>query len=555
MKQEEILYNCKAYACYLKNEEKLLKSTSGGIFQGIAEMIIEQGGIVFGAAFTDDFEIQHQETHTIEELGKILKSKYAQSRIGDCYIRVREYLQKGKLVLFSGTPCQIAGLKSFLGKEYDTLLTVDLICHGVPSNKLFQEHINFLNKKYGKIYEFQFRDKQNGWDEVSVSYKLKNGKKIMKAWEDAYFYGFDHYYFLRPCCYECDYRKMRSGSDLTLGDYWGIKDQHPDFWNEKGISAVIVKSAKGEKAFEKLKERIIWIDTSVKKIANYNVFVFSSVGKKVDRKRFYDLWKNGEKNLSRIYKLIEQPEQSLKIGVIGGYASRKATICCNKYDSGIQLGWHIANSCVSSMVAPVPEKPMDIADFALSNEYRKQSIKNDINKLLLHYLNQKNDYIIIDFLEERFPVLYLENGLTITDSEAFSEIEDMFPLQTHERLTMLQLPVHEWEKNCLAFIKILKNYMRPEQIILNCTYLTEKYGGEEPEEIFDNLKEIREINKRLKKYYQFFAENYEGIHVVDIQDANTDFCDKYFNLGCEPVNFNMARYRQMRDKIIEITEV
>lgn len=509
------IYDCKAYACYLKNEEKLLKSTSGGVFQEIAGSVISRGGVVFGAALTDDFEVRHQEADTLAGLEKILKSKYAQSQIGNSYKKARQYLQDGRLVLFSGTPCQIAGLKSFLGREYDTLLTVDLICHGVPSNKLFREHIQSLSSQYGAIYDFQFRDKENGWDKISVSYQLEKEKKVVAAKEDAFYYGFSCYYFLRPSCYECRYRNLRSGADITLGDYWGIQSFHPDFWNGKGISAVIVKT------------------------------------KKVERKKFYALWQKGERDLKSIYRRIEQSGPTVKIGVIGGYTSRKAILLCSRYDSSIQIGWHITNSGISSMVADRPEKPIDMAGLSCSNEYRQQSLFHDINKSLPDYLEEESAYIVIDFLEERFPVLHMENHLTVTESEAYQEIGEFFPLRVRERVPMLDMPVSEWQKNCLAFIALLKKAKKPEQIILNCVYLTENWGYDRPEEKFSGAHEIEEINARLKEYYRFFIENYEGIHIVDIHDARTDFCDKYFNLGCEPVNYNMFRYRQMRDKILE----
>ena len=174
------VYACKAYACYIKDEEELKKSTSGGVFFVLARKVILENGVVFGAAFSENHGVRHIMAETLSELELIRKSKYVQSRIGNSYIKAKEYLEKGRKVLFSGTPCQIAGLRSFLGKEYDHLFLVDLICHGVPSEKILQEHIARLEDTKGKILRMQFRDKHNGWSNITVRQRKKsNTWKVM----------------------------------------------------------------------------------------------------------------------------------------------------------------------------------------------------------------------------------------------------------------------------------------------------------------------------------------------------------------------------------------
>lgn len=550
------IWDCKAYACYLKNEAALLKSTSGGAFFAFAEYIINNGGIVFGAAFQKNFEVRHIGVETLEDLEKLQKSKYVQSRIANTYKETQIFLENGRTVLFSGTPCQIAGLKAFLGKEYDTLLTVDLICHGVPNYRMLKEHISHLESTQGSLKEIYFRDKQNGWGNVSVGYQLENEKKVVKCYEDAYFYGFDHYYFLRPSCYECQYRKMKSGADITIGDYWGIQKEHPDFSNNnKGISCVIIKSHKGAQLFQNCRDKFIYCESTVRKIANYNVGIISTPGKKLTRKIFYEKWLNGEKTLCTIYQYIEKEKKPLELGVIGSYSLRAGINFLRSYDPRVSIQWHITNSGICSMTSD-NNSDIDISDIDVSNDYRRQSIENDIEKRLISKLSETASlkYIVIDFLEERFPLLFLKNNSIITESEAYKEIQDQVTINLERRVTMLELPIEYWQKCCDRFIKILKKYYRPEQIILNRLYMVENHGHEEPEYPFENLREIRRINKKLKHYYDYFSANMPGIHVINVIDPTEDFCFEYSTYGCEPVYHSRMSLCKIRDKMIEIIE-
>ena len=552
----ENIWDCEAYACYLKNETALLKSTSGGAFFAFAQNIINKGGIVFGAAFLENFEVRHIGVETLKDLEKLRKSKYVQSRIADTYKETKSSLENGRLVLFSGTPCQIAGLKSFLGKDYDTLITVDLICHGVPSQRLLKEHIEHLENTLGPLKEMYFRDKKNGWSTVSVGYQLANEKKVVKCYDDAYFYGFDHYYTLRPSCYECQYRKMKSGADITIGDYWGIQKEHPDFTNnDKGISCVIIKSHKGAQLFQNCKEQFIYCSSTVRKIANYNIWVVGTPGKKIGRKIFYEKWMKDEKNYFDIYQYIEKERKPVNVGIIGGYSSRESVKFLRSYDPRINIQWHITNTGICSMVSKNWEK-IDISDIRVSNDYRRQSIENDIKKKWESKLSEEPspEYIVIDFLEERFPLLFLKDDSVITESEAYEEIRNQITIDLEKRMAIWELPLEYWQKCCDRFIEILKKHYNPEQIILNRLYMTENHGQEEPEQPFENLQEIRCINKRLEHYYDYFNENMPGIHVVDDMDPISDFCIESAMYGCEPVYYNRRTLCKIRDKMIEIVE-
>lgn len=544
------IFDCEAYACYLKDREDLSKSTSGGAFFAFAEYVIKVGGVVFGAAFQEDFNVHHMSATTLEELDRLRKSKYVQSRIGDTYTEARTFLEEGRLVLFSGTPCQIAGLKSFLGKEYDLLLTVDLICHGVPNNQLLREHMETLENTYGAVDEIQFRDKDNGWSNVSVSYQLENEKKVLRHWEDAYFYGFNNYYFLRPCCYECRYRKMNSGADITIGDYWGIRDEHPDFWNDdEGISAIIIKSEKGKELFEKCRGAFVYCQTTVKKIANYNIFVTGTPGEKRIRRQFYDYWLKGEKDLYKIYEKIEN-EKPMQFGIIGSYSSRMSVHFLRLYDRRVTIQWQITNSGICSMMSQ-KNAAVDLSGITISNEYRKQSLENDLEKKLSYKLEESPapDYIVIDFLEERFPLLMLDDQSVITESEAYEEIQNQLLVNVKERVTLEQLSEEYWQKCCDSFIAMLQKNYKPEQIILNRLYLAENYGQEGPEYPFENREQLRRMNKKLGAYYDYFVKHYPGIHVINEVDATIDFCYEYSEHGCEPVYYNRNTMCNIREKM------
>jgi len=238
-----------AYAAKNKNEEIRLKSSSGGIFTLIAEQIINDDGVVFGACFDEYWNVVHGFTETVEGLEKFRGSKYVQSRIGDSYKEAEHFLKEGRYVLFSGTPCQIAGLKRFLRKEYENLLTVDIICHGVPSPKVWRK---YLLEKMGAnlIKNISFRDKSLGWKNYSLKIHSACGEDVFETLhENIYLQGFLKNLYLRPSCYNCKFKCGQSGSDISLGDYWGVENISPLFFDDKGVSLVLVYTSKGEHYF------------------------------------------------------------------------------------------------------------------------------------------------------------------------------------------------------------------------------------------------------------------------------------------------------------------
>ena len=230
-------------------------SSSGGVFAGLARQVLEQGGLVFGAAMGENQGYAaHVGIDSLAELPKLQGSKYLQSRMGDCFRQAKKALDAGKAVLFTGTPCQIEGLKNFLGRDYENLLTADVICHGVPSEKLWQKYLEFQQRRYGSpVTDVRFRDKRQGWKSFSMVLTFENGKRYgKKLYFDLFLQLFLQDLCLRPSCYACPSRKKHRVSDLTLGDFWGCDRVCPEMDDDTGLSLVLIHSEKGQRAFDAL---------------------------------------------------------------------------------------------------------------------------------------------------------------------------------------------------------------------------------------------------------------------------------------------------------------
>lgn len=278
-----------AYACINKDLFTRLESSSGGIFTLIGEQIIARGGIVFGAKFDDDFNVVHDYVKTKEELKVLRGSKYLQSRIGETFVETEKYLKKGRTVLFSGTPCQIAGLNSFLRKTYDTLFTIDIICHGVPSPKVWQKYIKYQEKVAGsKAKIISFRRKDGGWKQYSISIVFENGKEYMQLYKrDLYMRAFLRNICLRPSCYSCHFKTLNRESDITMADFWGIQNILPGMDDDKGTSLIFVNSEKGQKIFKEIKDKMTFYKVNINEAVLYNSAAVKSVEYNPRREIFF----------------------------------------------------------------------------------------------------------------------------------------------------------------------------------------------------------------------------------------------------------------------------
>ena len=249
--------NLHVYAALVKDDAERAKSTSGGIFACLAKKVLKSGGFVYGAILDKDLVVRHVEAHTLEELEQQRNSKYVQSDIGFTYQLAKKRLNNGEQVLFSGTPCQIAGLRNYLKKDYPNLLTIDILCHGVPSPGMFRKYVKSEEEIAGdKMQSMLFRSKVVGWKKTFCVRTFDNG--VEADWGDTFVPGFLKNYYLRESCYSCDYATDKRQGDITLGDYWGYQESAPDFIedDDKGISLVIINSEKGQHAFNNIRKEI-----------------------------------------------------------------------------------------------------------------------------------------------------------------------------------------------------------------------------------------------------------------------------------------------------------
>lgn len=249
------------YGAYNDIPEDINNSSSGGIFPILARWVISQGGVVYGASLNEEHDLYHIKISEAKDIQKLQSSKYFQSEIRETYKICKNDLNDGRLVLFTGTPCQVQGLKLFLRKEYENLLTADVICHGVPSKKMFDAYVDFLEKKHGgKLIDINFRDKKrNGWS-ITLRYTMEysNGKRkdyylISKLSE--YFMAFLSGSIARESCYSCQYSSMNRPGDITMGDFWGYQKKRTDLRHDKGLSLIIVNSSKGVEILSALKNQ------------------------------------------------------------------------------------------------------------------------------------------------------------------------------------------------------------------------------------------------------------------------------------------------------------
>lgn len=234
------------FAAKHPNDEIRKVSSSGGIFSILAEEIIAKNGVVFGARFDSNWEVEHAYAETMEKVALFRGSKYVQSRIGETYKQAEKFLKDGRLVLFTGTPCQIAGLNKYLRKEYENLLTVDVICHGVPSPLVWRTYLKEINKKNLPITSINMRDKKDGWKKFRIHIESNDGKILDEpSSSNIYLQGFFKNLYLRPSCYHCSVRNFKSSSDITIGDFWNGEKFYPLLDFQLGYSVVISSSQKG----------------------------------------------------------------------------------------------------------------------------------------------------------------------------------------------------------------------------------------------------------------------------------------------------------------------
>ena len=290
----------KVFACYNASLNIRLASSSGAIFFPIAQYILSKQGIVYGVSMSEDcYSAEFISVTEISELSKLQGSNYLQAKLGNTFQKFQKNLQTGRMVLFSGTGCQINGLKSFLRKDYENLLCIDLICHGVPSPALWKKYAQYQEtRNAGKLKNIYFRCKDEGH---LYSNSTSSLKVLIPSDEDPYMKMFLKDYCLRPACYECTAKQARM-SDLTIADFWGIQNVAPEMNDGYGTSLVLVRTEKGQHFFDEISHDIIKKEVTYEEGIRKNPAEYKSCAKPEERKFFFeDMKKLNFKELSRKY--------------------------------------------------------------------------------------------------------------------------------------------------------------------------------------------------------------------------------------------------------------
>lgn len=319
----------KVYAAINKDEEVRKQSSSGGIFTALAEQVIKQGGVVFGARFDEQWQVKHDYTETMEGLAAFRGSKYVQSQIGNSYQEAEQFLKVGRKVLFSGTPCQIAGLRNYLRKEYDNLLAIDFICHGVPSPMVWRRYLKEevarqcdrknsvlshpIHEEDVLVEGISFRDKTMGWKKFSFALTLSttngSGDKIQfcscsPMTKNEYLRGFMSNVYLRPSCYSCAFKCLKSKSDITLGDFWSIRLYNKQLDDNQGLSLMLLNNNRGLCSANAIRSEVAFYSIPDYDI-NSNLALMNSVVASNKRSCFYDLYNTHNSFMVLIHDILK----------------------------------------------------------------------------------------------------------------------------------------------------------------------------------------------------------------------------------------------------------
>lgn len=303
--------------CYAlqAGEEVRSVSSSGGAFTLLAQTILEQGGVVFGAAMGEDLTVRHLCARTPEQLAGLRKSKYVQSDIGQTYREAKQCLEQGKPVLFSGTPCQIAGLYACVGRDRDTLYTVDILCHGVPSRQMLRDSLQEINARQ-RIVSVDFRDKQFGWESLGMTLLLDNGARRRLSYDESrYEQGFHPNMTLRESCFHCPFSRYPRMGDVTIGDFWHVADYNPDFADGHGTSALLVNSEKGRRLLEAIRPRTALLEPVPLSYLEANR-VTPDIPKPPEREVFLSLYPGRSFNQS----VLDAQQNRHDVGIVGNWS-------------------------------------------------------------------------------------------------------------------------------------------------------------------------------------------------------------------------------------------
>lgn len=291
-----------AYVAINQSKQQLAKSSSGGMFYLLAEYTIQKGGVVCGVTYNEKLEVVHEFAENLEQCKKFCGSKYVRSNLNQTYEQAKKFLEEDRYVLFTGTACQLNGLRKFLGKEYEKLILCDILCHGNPPPMVFELYIKNLEKTRGKrVQAIHFRSKENGWRNQTPIIEYTNGEKEE---EKSYFDAFVGELMQRPSCYDCVFASKRRISDFTIGDFWGIEKVIPQLDSKEGVSLITVNSDKGNSIFETIKNKMNYQKVDYDVAASYNHY--HNEKEHAKRKQFFNEIERGKINENNIIDYMKR---------------------------------------------------------------------------------------------------------------------------------------------------------------------------------------------------------------------------------------------------------
>lgn len=278
-----------AFAAYNTDDDIRFQSTSGGVFTLLAVYLMEKyDAVVYGAVFDEQFNVIHDRADSIQDLSRLRGSKYPQSRIGDTFKDIRDLLSTGRTVFFTGTPCQVAGLKRFLGKEYETLYCLDFVCHGVASDLLWRNYIDHIGKRK-KIRSIVFKHKATGWKKWHFYVEYEDGTiKHRRGYMTMFMGSYLAYSNVRPSCYHCRFKGLEHEADFTISDCWGAGERDMSINDDKGLSALLLQNERARSIFNEIKSNLRYKQFDANELMKDNWTTFRPVPVPENRKAFFE---------------------------------------------------------------------------------------------------------------------------------------------------------------------------------------------------------------------------------------------------------------------------
>lgn len=557
------------YGAWCTDEEIRFSSSSGGLFTVFSEYVIGQGGVVFGVMADGLGNVMHACADKKEGVRQFRKSKYVQSDVGIAYQEVRNYLKQGRMVLFSGTPCQVLALHKFLGKQYDNLYTIDMICVGVSSPGVWKSYVGQLERnEKSRVKEVIFRHKEidgvvlkSGQRNLTMKFIFENGKELYQYYtENRFFEGFLQKLYLRPSCAQCKAKNFRSGSDIQLGDFWELEKVYPEVLPLSkdgkripfGVSEVLIYTEKGKKLFQQIKKEVKsfkadrYLVEEAQKDKNWYLINGSSEQHR-NRNIFFEEYCEDPQH---VYELIERNIRlrdveylsRKKIGMWGSYQLRDSiSVLTNHTDC--ELRFQFRNSTIYSIMSEL--NPSIKYTKLTSNAFRSQMLKYDMEKEFRIHMKEYAkdvDLFLIDLLEERYENLICE-GTVITKSEGYFESEGIqgFPLAVSFDM---------WKSAARGFMKLVQEYFANSQIIVVESCLCPKYGMPNgPKYNYKNQRYIHTVNQMLEERYKYIKEQWPEIRMLSRIPENLNYTVTTHRYGCIPEHANSSACMYVAEQI------